>query len=515
MLITNYLRTFALTTALVAAVALAQTPYDEGQKALREQNWTEAAEHFQQAIKADRKTADASMYWRAHALYKAGRNKEAERQVSSLERKYPDSRWVKEAQVLIIEHEGSEPVLAGETNRSELDDELRMFALARLMEHDPERALPLVMDMIEKTDSEKVRNDMLFLLGMSDSPEAQQQIARIARDSNNPRLQADAIHMLGIASDQPSMALLSELYRESDSVEVKEAVIQAHIVSDEPGTLVEILKMEKNPRLQVEIIHALGVMDATSDLDKIYPTLTDRKTRIAALEAFSIAGDTSTLRRVLDTETDAELRKAAIHGIAMEDDSDAAEVLTSVYDNASSIEEKKVVLESLVMMDDAEELALKIVRTEQDPGLRKEAIHILGVMGATDEIAGLYATIDEVELRKAVLNSMMIAEDTDGLIRVLKTETDPELRSAAIQALAISDEKAAADYLVSLYPNGSRDEKQAVIQSMMIMDHAEGLVELLKMETDPDRRREILQMLTMMDSDVADDYLFEMLEQKG
>ena len=68
----NYLRTLALTAVLVAATALAQTPYDEGQKALREQNWVVAADYFKRAIKEDKESADASMYWRAHALYKAG-----------------------------------------------------------------------------------------------------------------------------------------------------------------------------------------------------------------------------------------------------------------------------------------------------------------------------------------------------------------------------------------------------------------------------------------------------------
>ena len=515
MSIMKFLRTLTLTTVLVAATVLAQTPYDEGQKALREQNWTEAADQFKQAIKSDKENVDASMYWRAHALYQAGRNKEAERQVKTLARKYPGSRWIKEAQVLQIEHNGSAQMLATAKEESLMDEELRMFALVQLMERDPQRALPLVMDMIQSTDSKSVSSDMLFMLGMSEDPQAQQMIARIARDSENPRLQVDAVHMLGVASNQPSMALLEELYKETDSDDVKEAVIQAHIVSDQTGTLVEILKSEDNPDLQREIIHALGVMDATDELNKIYPTLTDKRTRVAALEAFFLAGDTETLRQVLKTETDPDLRRTAIHGIAMEDDSDAAQILESVYDSAGSVEEKRTVLEALVMIDDAEELAMKIVRTETDPGLRRQAIEMLGVMEATDEIAELYATIDEVELRKAVLDSMMIADDTEGLVEVLKTETDPEMRAAAIQALAVSGDDVAADYLISLYPDGTVDEKQAVIQSMMIMDHTEGLISLLKMETDPDRKREMLQMLTMMDSEEADEYLFELLEDKG
>jgi hypothetical protein len=67
---------------------------------------------------------------------------------------------------------------------------------------------------------------------------------------------------------------------------------------------------------------------------------------------------------------------------------------------------------------------------------------------------------------------------------------------------------------VGLYPKGSRSEKEAVIQSMMIMDNVEGLISLMKTETDPELKREMLQMLTMMDSEEADRYLFEMLENK-
>ena len=519
MLLKKTLKKTILASLLIAATVLAQTPYDDGQRALREQNWTQAADHFEDAIKADKKQADAAMYWRAHALYKAGRNNEAERQVRSLGRKYPDSRWVKEAQLLQIEHDGSEPVLAGATDGVVLDDDLRMFALAQLMERDPERALPLVMEMIQDTDSEKVSGDMLFLLGMSEEPRAQQFIAQIARDSNNPDLQADAIHMLGIASSQASIELLAELYRDTDNDKVKRAVIEAYIIADESDKLLtlllDLLKSEQDPELQNEMIHALGVMDATDALKDIYPSLKRKETRVAALEAFSISGSDEILREVLDTETDPELRKAAIHGIAMEDGTDAAALLESVYDNATSIEEKTMVLEALVMMDDAENLALKVVRTETDQDLRRTAIHILGVMEATSEIAELYATIEEKELRKAVRESMMVADDTDGLIKVLQSEQDPEMRAAAIHLLAVSDDEDGAEYLLSLYPQGSREEKQAVIHSMMIMDNTRGLISLLKTETDPDLKREMLQVLTHMDSEESEAYLFELLEQKG
>jgi len=453
------------------------------------------------------------MYWRAHALYKANRNKEAERQLRSLERKYADSRWLKEAQLLQIEHDGSQ-VLARGNGDVVLDDELRMFALAQLMERDPERALPLVLEMLQNSDSEEVRGDILFLLGMSEDPNAQRAIAEFARDSKNPALQADAISMLGMASNQESLSLLSSLYQESSSDQVKEAVIHAYIMGDYSKPLVDLLKSEQDSKLQIEIIHAMGMMDTTDDLQALYPTLASQETRIAALEAFFMAGDTRMLRQVLETETDPELRKTAIQGIAMEGGRDAAELLESVYDNATSIDEKTTVLEALVMMDDAEDLALKVVHTETETELRRSAIEVLGIMEATEELAKLYASIDEKELRMTVLHSMAIGDDMAGLMKILQTEKDPELRAIVIQALAISGGDEATEHMVDLYPQASIDEKQAIIQSMMLVESPEALISLLKIETDPELKREMLQILSLMDSEESDKYLFEMLEKK-
>jgi len=513
MSINTILQKTILATALIAVTAMAQTPYDDGQKALRERDWTQAAEFFEQAIKSDEDSADVSMYWRAYALYEASRTKEAERQLRTLQRKYPESSWLKEARVLQIEHDNSSTVNGNNDDFLE-DEELRMFALARLMESDPDRALPLVLDLLKETNSEDVRRDTLFMLGMSDDEDAQKVIAQIARDSKDPGLQAEAINMLGFSDNPSSLALLSDLYKDSESDKAKEAVIHAYIVGDESAPLVGILRQEQDPELQKDIIHALGVMDATDELQAIYPTLTDHSVRVATLEAFFIAGDTGILRQVLETETDAELRKTAIQGIAMEDDSGSAELLESIYEQAQSVQEKRVVLESLVMMDEADELALKIIRMESDLELRSQAIQVLGIMEATDELAELYISIDEPVLRKIVLESFVITDDSSGLMKVLQTEKDPEMRAIAIETMAIIDDDQAGEYLVSVYPNSSYEEKEAIIHSMILMDSPKSLIGLMKTESDPGLKRQMMQMLTHMDSKEADEYLFELLEKE-
>ena len=72
--ISNFFRVSILASVVLTASVMAQTPYDEGQKALRDQNWSAAADQFQKAIESDKAKADAAMYWRAHALYQASRN---------------------------------------------------------------------------------------------------------------------------------------------------------------------------------------------------------------------------------------------------------------------------------------------------------------------------------------------------------------------------------------------------------------------------------------------------------
>jgi hypothetical protein len=453
--IKTLLKRIALATVLLATAALAQTPYDDGQKALREQKWMEAAEHFEQAIRDDRDQADAALYWRAYALHKAGRNKEAERELKKLERRFPDSNWVQEGRTLRIQYQDPEKSVAQATGGdSAMDDELRLFALVQLMDRDPERAMPLVLDLARNAESASVRQDALFVLAVNDAPEAKSALVDFARDSDDPEAQRNAIHIL-------------------------------------------------------------GTMEASTELKSLYGSTQDRGARVAIIEALSIAGDSGMLKQVLADENDPELRRAAIYGIAMEEDDDAAELLQMLYENANSAEEKSMILEALSIMDEAKPLALTILRTENDPELQKQAIQSLGIMEATEELGELYANMTSRESRVAILEAMAIAEDTDGLMNVLDAEQDEDLRAAAIRSLAISEGDGVAEKLVSIYPNGSREEKSAVIQSMMIMENAEALLSLLKTEDDPELKRQMMQMLTIMESEEADDYLFEMLEKNG
>ena len=441
----------AIACTLAATVAMAQTPYDEGQKALREQQWTDAVEQFERAAKEQESQADAATYWMAYAYYKANRPKEAERELRRLERKYPDSPWLKEAQALRIEHQNPERAAAKiASGELQLDDEMKLFALMQLLERDPDRATPLVLDLAQNAESENTRRDALFLLAMSDDARAQGLLFEFARDSEDPEMQRQAIEML-------------------------------------------------------------GVMEATDKLRLLYPTQ-DAATKARIIESMAVAGDTEMLRLLLEQETDPELRKAAIFGIAMHDGDGASDFAGELYQNAESFDEKMSVLDSMVMMGDAKQMALDILRSESDPRLQVHAIHILGVMEATDELGELYDSAADRAVRAAIIEALSIAEDGDALIRIAEKETNPELRAVAVQSLAINGSPEASKYLLDMYADAPYEEKTEIIHSMLILEDSDALLTLMKQEGDPQLKREMLQILVVMGSEEVDDELFEMLE---
>ena len=188
---------------------------------------------------------------------------------------------------------------------------------------------------------------------------------------------------------------------------------------------------------------------------------------------------------------------------------DSGSVVASEHDFA--LWEKRV--DAMVMVDNASDFAMHVVQTEQDPELRRSAIHLLGINEQTEQLAEVYGSLDDREARTAALEAMMIADDIDGLMKVLDTETDPGLRTAAINNLAVTGEPAVSEHFVSHYGSASHDDKQAIIQAMLISDDAEGMLKLMEQEQDPGLRKQMVQMLALMDSEASEEYLFELLEK--
>ena len=73
---------------------------------------------------------------------------------------------------------------SGQTPQVEPDDndELKLMALRGLMNADPNRAIPIIKQMLAGTPSDKLRDRALFVLAQSGSDEGRQLLVSLAQE---------------------------------------------------------------------------------------------------------------------------------------------------------------------------------------------------------------------------------------------------------------------------------------------------------------------------------------------
>ena len=109
--------------------------YEEGTKALHDEDYEDAAGKFDQVIRLHGHKVDAAIYWKAYALNKAGSKDQALTTIAELKKSYPQSRYLHDAEALEVEIKGAS------VNPNDLsDEETKLVALNALMMSDPERA---------------------------------------------------------------------------------------------------------------------------------------------------------------------------------------------------------------------------------------------------------------------------------------------------------------------------------------------------------------------------------------
>src|SRR5262245_51361715 len=85
---------------------------------------------------------DAALYWKSYVQLKEGNYPESLATLGDLQKRYNDSRWIRDARALEVEvRQASGQRVAPE---GQSDEELKLLALRGLMQADPDRALPQI-----------------------------------------------------------------------------------------------------------------------------------------------------------------------------------------------------------------------------------------------------------------------------------------------------------------------------------------------------------------------------------
>jgi hypothetical protein len=352
--------------------------YEEGREALDEDRYDRAESKFDQLVQWNGPQTDAALYWKAYAQNRLGKRDTALASIAELQRRFPQSRWQKDAHALEIEvrQSSGNPVHP----EGQKDDELRMLALHGIMNSDPERAIPLLGKVLESgSASPKERSQALFVLAQSGSPQAREVLGKIARGQSNPDLQSKAIQYLAMFGGADSRKILAEVYGSTADPSIKRAILRSYMISGDREHLFEAAKNEKNDEVKREAIRQLGIVHAQNELQQLYRTDNSPAVRRELLQAFFLAGDAPKLLEVAQSDKDPELRRTAIRNLGLIHSEDSAKALQSIYAKESDRGVKQEVLNSYFLQGNAAAI-VAIARNEKDPELKKTAVSKLSIM---------------------------------------------------------------------------------------------------------------------------------------
>src|SRR5438128_8293862 len=354
-----------------------QELYDDGREDLDEDRYDHAADKFRQLADLNGPQTDAALYWKAYAENRMGKRDTALATIADMKRRFPQSRWQKDATALEIEVKQStgQPVKPADQS----DEELKMLAIQGLMSSDPERTLPLLEKVINGSGTPKEKSKALFVLAQSGSAQAREILGRIARGQTNPDLQRKAVEYLGLFGGSEARKTLAEVYASGSDASVKHAILRSYMIGGDHEHLFAAAKSEKDESLRREAIRQLGLVHGTSELEQLYQAETSTDLRRDILQAFCLAGDSGRLVKAAQGEKDADLRRAAIRNLGLIHSEDSGKALQDIYAKEADRAVKAEVLNAYFLQGNAKAL-VAIARSEKDPELKKTAVSKLSLM---------------------------------------------------------------------------------------------------------------------------------------
>src|SRR5712691_7378166 len=110
--------------------------YDEGRQAIEEGRYDRAVDRFNRVIDLKGSRTDAALYWKAYSQSKLGQRADALNTLADLQKRFADSRWIKDAKALEVEVRQA----SGQTvEPNQNDEELKLLALRGIMQSDPDQ----------------------------------------------------------------------------------------------------------------------------------------------------------------------------------------------------------------------------------------------------------------------------------------------------------------------------------------------------------------------------------------
>jgi hypothetical protein len=174
--------------------------------------------------------------------------------------------------------------------------------------------------------------------------------------------------------------ILADIYASSSDMAVKRRILQAYMVSGQKDLLLSLAKSETTPGLRTEAIRMLAAQGATAELTQLYQVEKSAELKNAMIEAFMVTGNSDKLLEIAKTETDPTVKLKAVRSLGVLGSTKTGATLLEIYTAPGATPEiKRAVIDGLFMQGNAKAL-VDIARKETDPGLRKDLVSRLSTM---------------------------------------------------------------------------------------------------------------------------------------
>ena len=269
------------------------------------------------------------------------------------------------------------------------DPALVVAAIELLMSAPPERAVPLLEQVIDGDHSLDIKQRAVFILSQIESEQAEEKLLELARQQNSD-LQHEAIRSIGIIGESSSLESLVAVHA-GGSAATRRAILRALLIADRPDLVRMIGGMAETQADFDEALQTLVAMGAVDELRSFYAggSISEQ-----LIHEFAVVGDLDSLRAIVDSSSASiDLRLSAIAKIGIVGNQQAAMALKEIFLASSDPREQDAVLNWL-LINREEAILLELYREVDSTQSKQQILQTLSEMGSDALLEAIEETLE-------------------------------------------------------------------------------------------------------------------------
>jgi HEAT repeat protein len=271
------------------------------------------------------------------------------------------------------------------------DGDVKVMAMQGLLRNNPERAMPILKELMARRDSASLclRRHALFLLATSNDQAASDMLINAAMSDPDKEVRESAVFWLSRTSDERAVPILDSVLRSSTDPDVQQAAIFALGTKRSDQARAALRSYVTKPGISPDLANAALFQVArdprttSAELKQFYANARSTEQKQQVLVAMMTRGDKDLawLKQIVsDRNEDAELRQQALMTLIQGDvpTADLLKLFDAVQDDRE-MQGMMVLLMSRRPNDPAiTDRLISIVKTSKDRELREQAMFWLG-----------------------------------------------------------------------------------------------------------------------------------------